>query len=253
MDDVTVGPWKLVGTEGRLSLWSDEGVATFAGRQVYRGGGSVPGDVRGAWPHIGDPDATSQVLVDCFQGPAGATAKMFRATGVSGGHADHRHELAAHEVMNNSFVAIAPGGQWMVSGEWYEIDRLLVFPVPSPDAGGDLPLSALLHLDHPMRNVQGAAWVDPLTLLCSTDDPDTDLWPVARQLLQVTLDEPLAGTPTTGKVTCLGALPLQSHCSGTFEVEGMDYDASTGDLRVIVIPPAPCKWLWVTVYRFRQA
>lgn len=252
MTDVVLGPWRLVGQEGRLEPWSDQGVATFAGRQVYRGDQSVPLRLRREWPHIGDPDATANVLVDCYQGPPGATAKMFRATAAGGGHADHRHDLTPGELMNNSFAAIAPEGQWMVSGEWGQVDRFLIFPVPAPDASSDLPLAGQLHLDHPVRNVQGATWVDPRTLLCSTDDPGTDLWPVARQLLQVELDAPLDGRDANGRVTCLGALPLESRCSGTFEVEGIDYDQATGDLRVVVIPPPPCGWLWVTVYRFRR-
>jgi hypothetical protein len=70
----------------------------------------------------------------------------------------------------------------------------------------------------------------------------------------------------TGQVACLGPLPLRSWCDrrislgplgrrrlgwGRFEVEGLDYDATTGDLRVIVIPPQPARVLLTAVYRLR--
>jgi hypothetical protein len=143
----------------------------------------------------------------------------------------------------------------MVSGEWDKMQRFLVFPTPvlnSSASPTELGLAATLELDHPVRNVQGGVFVDPVTLLCSTDDPDTALWPVARQLLQVDLTRPLDGNQVNGRVSCLGALPLESCCSGTFEVEGIDYDPTSGDLRVVVIPPPPCKWAGVTVYRYRR-
>ena len=40
------------------------------------------------------------------------------------------HALGPGEALNNSFVAISPGGQWMVSGEWGTMTRLLVHPTP---------------------------------------------------------------------------------------------------------------------------
>jgi hypothetical protein len=257
-----LGPWQLAGKYRRLAWFADEGLATVTrrdGRQrlVYRGGGSIPFSLRPGrtWVHIGDPDSHDGVIVDCYQGKAGATSKMYRARGADGSTRDYLHPLAAGEQMNNSFVAITLDGQWMVSGEWGKMQRFLVFPTPmlsssaSPTALG---LAATLELDHTVRNVQGAVFVDPVTLLCSTDDPGTALWPVARQLLQVDLERPLDGTQLNGRVSCLGALPLESRCSGTFEVEGIDYDPASGDLRVVVIPPRPCKWASVTVYRYRR-
>jgi hypothetical protein len=257
-----LGPWQLVGKDHRLVWFADEGLATVTrhdGRRrlVYRGGGSIPLSVHcgRTWVHIGDPDSRDGVIVDCYQGKPGTTAKMYRAEGVDRSRRDYVHPLAAGEQMNNSFVAISLDGQWMVSGEWDKIQRFLVFPTPmlNPAASSTaLGLAATLELDRPVRNVQGGVFVDPVTLLCSTDDPDTALWPVARQLLQVDLERPLDGKQANGRVSCLGALPLESRCSGTFEVEGIDYDSASGDLRVVVIPPRPCKWVSVTVYRYRR-
>ena len=258
----TLGPWELVGKEDRLPYFSDEGVTTVVdadgGRQLlFRGGWSVPWRLRvdRKWVHIGDPDSRHGVIVDCYQGAAGATSKMYRASRTDGSSWDFIHQLAPGEMMNNSFVAISPDGQWMVSGEWDEMSRFLVFPTPmlNSSASADaLLLAGTVELDRPVRNIQGGAFVDPVTLVCSSDDPGTTLWPVARQLLQVDLDRPLDGHQVAGRVSCLGGLPLESRCSGTFEVEGIDFDPASGDLRVVVIPPPPCKWASVTVYRYRR-
>lgn len=258
----TLGPWELVGREARRPFFSDEGLATVAGtdgqhRLRYRGGWSIPLRLRAGrtWVHIGDPDSRDGVVVDCYQGKRGATAKMYRATGPDGSAHDYVHPLAAGEQMNNSFVAISPDGQWMVSGEWNTMHRFLVFPTPALNpaaSAADLSIATTLELDHPVRDIQGAAFVDAVTLLCSSDDPGLTLWPVARQLLQVDLERPLDGRQVAGRVTCLGALPQESRCSGTFEVEGIDYDVASGDLRIVIIPPIPCKWALVMVYRYRR-
>jgi hypothetical protein len=208
--------------------------------------------------HIGDPDFSHGVLVDCYQGRPGAKAKMFRASKVGGPKGIYVHPLAhdIDEMMNNSFAAISPDGQWMISGEWSTMQRLLIFPTPMLNAAAattDLSLAATVDLDRAVRNVQGAAFLDDTTLVCSTDDPGTDLWPVRQQLLQIDLDRPLDGRTVGGTVTCLGPLGVQSRCQGTFEVEGVDYDDLTGDLRVVVIPPSPCKRLRVAVYTYRRA
>jgi hypothetical protein len=257
-----IGPWQLVGKDRRPVWFADEGLATVTkqdGRRrvVYRGNGSIALDLRhhGRWVHIGDPDSREGVIVDCYQGKPGATTKMYRARGADGIRRDYVHPLAAGEQMNNSFVAITPDGQWMVSGEWDKMERFLIFPTPMLNSAASptaLGLAATLELDHSVLNVQGGVFVDPVTLLCSTDDPGTVLWPVAHQLLQVDLERPLDGNQVSGRVSCLGALPRESCCSGTFEVEGIDYDSASGDLRVVVIPPPPCKWATVTVYRYRR-
>ncbi len=50
----------------------------------------------------------------------------------------------------------------------------------------------------------------------------------------------------------LGSIPQKSTCSGTFEAEGVDFDTSTGMLRVEVIQPGSCI-LMTTVYEYQQA
>jgi hypothetical protein len=72
-----------------------------------------------------------------------------------------------------------------------------------------------------------------------------------RPLLEVTLFGALSGTSVEGRVRCVGPLPTSRRCAGSFEVEGIDYDRTTGDLRVTVIPPSPCRAL-TTSYRYRR-
>lgn len=101
---------------------------------------------------------------------------------------------------------------------------------PHPLAPGELP--------HPVRDVQGCDFTSATRLLCAADDPGTDLWPTPKQLSQVDLPRPLDGRAITGHVTSLGELPMQSLCSGTVEVEGIDVSGS--QLLVEVTPPSPC-------------
>ena len=61
----------------------------------------------------------------------------------------------------------------------------------------------------------------------------------------------LHGTSVKGHVVDLGAIPQQSTCSGTFEAEGVDFDISTGILRVEIIQPAACI-LKTTVLEYKQ-
>lgn len=258
-----LGPWQLVGQSLAISAFADQGVATVTGpdgrsRVVLRGDSSVPGDlIAQGWVHIGDPGGWGGYLVDAYQGNPGTQYKLFRLTTPTGATYDFVHQLVAGEQANNSFAAVTPDGQWMVSGEWWEMHRLLVFPSPTALVGqwrydlGVLPLAATIRLDHPVRYVQGCAFTSSTQLLCSSDDPGTSLWPTPYQLLQVTLPAPLDGRPTTAAVTSLGELPLVSHCHGTFEVEGIDYQASTGVLRVEVVPPGLCGLL-TTVYQYRR-
>jgi hypothetical protein len=158
--------------------------------------------------------------------------------------------------VNNSFAAVSPDGQWLVSGEWGDQDRLQVFPAPllnpaTPKTGGDLPQAPQITLDKPVRDIQGCDFVDDTRLLCASDDGSKELFEEDRPLLQVDLTHRLDGTPVTGHVTSLFALPQRSACSGTFEAEGVDYDTTTGTLRVEVVPPGVCK-VATTVYSYRQ-
>jgi hypothetical protein len=257
-----IGPWKLVDKSWRFPYLANQGLATVAGQDgkhnlCFRGDWSLPLEVRvaGIWDHIGDPDSRQGVIIDCYQAKLAKSGKMFRSTKPDKTTQDYIHPLTTGEMLNNSFAAISPDGQWMLSGEWDTVKRFLIFPTPvlNPAATvNPFPLTATLELDHPVCNIQGATFVDPLTILCSSDDPGTTLWPVPRQLLQVDLERPLDGHQMSGHVTCVGAIPVDSTCSGTFEVEGIDYDITAGDLRVLVIPPSPCGEVSVTLYHFRR-
>lgn len=89
-------------------------------------------------------------------------------------------------------------------------------------------------------------------LLCASDDGSRTLFPEDRPLLQVDLDRNLDGQPVTGHVTSLFALPQRSLCTrGTYETEGVDYDAVHGTLRAEVVSPGACA-VATTVYAYRQ-
>jgi hypothetical protein len=227
----------------------------------YRGGSSVPGDLRAAgWDHIGDPGSSAGYIFDCFQGHP--DAKLYTVTDPSGRRSDFLHKLDAaidpSELPNNSFVAVAPSGQWMISGEWLTMRRFLVFPAPVLNqtiaAGAELPLAAVVKLDQCVRNVQGAVFIDDRTIVCSTDDllPAQCGWPVPQQILQIELDAQLDGSDREGHVTCLVQVPGGPPGVGESEVEGCDYDRQTGDLRVVLVPKPPLGQIFVVVYRYRQ-
>jgi hypothetical protein len=275
-----VGPWVVVGRTWRPTKLAGQGLVTVsapngADRRVHRGEWSIPRKLRRLqWRHIGDPGSALGYLVDVYQGPDDAGSKLFLVRTPAGVVHRFEHRLARQEreAMNNSFAAVSPDGQWLVSGEWSTMRRLLVFPMPllnpaAPPPGSDLPLAGTVELDHPVRNVQGGTFLDERTLLLSSDDDGTGLWPVSHPLLEVALARPLDGAPTTGHVACLGSLPRVSWCDrrvslgplgrrrlgwGRFEVEGLDYDPATGDLRVVVIPPQPPRVLLAAVYRLRR-
>jgi hypothetical protein len=258
--EADIGPWKYVDRHGRLKAFSNQGLTTIVGSDgrtslVFRGDHSIPHAVkRLGWVHVGDPDSSQGYLFDPYQGLP--HAKMFRVTTPTGDSHLFVHPLEGDEQFNNSYVAVSPDSQWMVSGEWGDMSRFLLFPTPilnpsAPPSGGVLPLAAMITLDHKVRNVQGATFIDTTRLLCSTNDPGRDLWPTPRQLLQVDLPGPLVGAAATAQVTYVGQLPTDSLCPGTFEVEGLAYDATTGDLRVDVVPPNICG-LFTTIYRYRR-
>ncbi|MDQ6839952.1 MAG: hypothetical protein M3137_16900 [Actinomycetota bacterium] len=255
-----LGPWHLIGHEARPGLVSDQGVTTTDSPPsvVYRGVLTIPQAVGAqGWAHVGDPDSWHGNIVDAFQGLPGATAKLFVVTSPGGTRHSYTHPLDPGELLNNSFVAVSPDGQWMVSGEFGVMDRLLVLPMPGVNparsgADGSLARVGDILLDHRVSDVQGCDFVAATRLLCATNDPGTALWPTDRQLLEVDLTGGLNGRPTTAHVSDLGALPQQSTCAGTFETEGIDYDPGTAVLRVEVVPPAPCDEV-TTVYQYRTA
>ena len=256
--------WTQVSDTTEFTPTHNEGVATVnppggTPYQYYVGTLSVPADLAAEnWTHIGDPDSSQGYIFDDFQyGGSNPTSKLFRVTTPSGAHYDYTHTLVSGEEMNNSWVAVSPDSQWMVNGEWDTMTRFLVFPTPilnssTPQTGGALNLGFQLNLDHPVRDIQGCTFFSATRLLCASDDPNTDLFPTAKQLLEIDLPNALNGSDITGHVVDLGQLPLNSICSGTFEVEGDDYDPATGDLRVLIIQPGVCEVV-TDLYTFHQS
>ncbi len=258
-DTLRLGPWKQTGSVARPSATSNQGLATVRGKGLYyTGNGTVPDELKTAgWGHVGDPDSARGHVFDAYQWTAAdPTAKMFLVTTPGGARYRYVHPLAPGEMMNNSYAAVTPNGQWLVSGEWGTMNRLLVLPTPvlnprTPRTGGTLPLAGQITLDRPVRDVQGCDFVTATSLVCATDDTGTDLFPTTKQLLRITLSEPLRGRDVTATVTSLGQVPLVSACSGEFETEGVDYDKTSGRLRVAVVPPSPCD-VDTTIYTFQR-
>ncbi|MYR59371.1 hypothetical protein GTY54_25075 [Streptomyces sp. SID625] len=252
------GPvWQETGTAHVDSLSGSQGLASRAdGSLVYRGLASVPLDLRvKGWNHVGDPDVAQGHVFDAYQGADSAPSKMFAVTTPGGRRYEYVHPLDAGEKVNNSFAAVSPDAQWLVSGEWGDQNRLQVFPAPllnpsTPPTGGTLPQAPQITLDKRVRDIQGCDFVNDTRLLCASDDGSKELFPEDRPLLQVDLDHKLDGGAVTGHVTSLFALPQRSVCSGGFEAEGVDYETSTGTLRAEVVPPSVCK-VATTVYSFR--
>jgi hypothetical protein len=242
------GPWVLANSTTVAAATGDQGLTTviFAGRavSVTRGSGSVvPTLAAQGWNHVGDPSSLDGSVLDAYQTDRPIGAKLFTLTTASGMRSDYLHRLVPGEMSNNSFVAVAPGGQWFVSGEWGTMTRLLVFAAPQPTArtpGVDrsLPLASTITLAHPVRNVQGCAFASSTSMICSTNDSGTDLYPVPRQLLMVQLARPLDGRPVTGIPQLLGEVPSQTLCAGPAgEVEGIDVHAN----RMVVAVNADCR------------
>jgi hypothetical protein len=145
----------------------------------------------------------------------------------------------------------------MVAGEWNTRTRLLGFATPglNPAAvpGTNLPTAFTVHLDRPVRDVQGCTFFSAQILLCASDDPATDLFGIAKPLLRIDLDRPLDGADVAGHVTALRSLPLSSACAGSFEVEGVDYDRASGTLRAIVMSPGVCVVVDSKSWRLQQS
>ncbi|MFD8391350.1 hypothetical protein ACFV2N_19645 [Streptomyces sp. NPDC059680] len=224
----------------------------------YTGIGTIPLGVSSrGWNHVGDPDASyNGYYIEPYQQDSG-NSKMYRVQAPDGTWSEYVHTLSPGEALNNSWDAISPDGQWMLSGEWGTMNRLLVFPTPgvnpSTSPSANLPQVSNVNLDHAVRDVQGCDFSGPTTLLCSSDDPDGSLFGMTKPLLQIDLSAPPNGSgDVTGHVTALRQLPLRSACSGTFEVEGIDYDRRTGVLRVIVMSPGFCILTDSRTYKFSR-
>lgn len=175
---------------------------------------------------------------------------MYAVTTQDGRRYEYVHTLDPGEELNNSFAAVSPDAQWMVSGEWGQQNRLQVFPTPllnpaTPRTGGTLAQSGQITLDRTVSDIQACDFVSATRLVCVSDDSEKDL-------LQVDLPHAMDGTTVTGRVTTLLQLPRRSICSGTFEAEGVDYDPGSGTLRAEVVQPGACV-VSTTVYSYSAA
>jgi hypothetical protein len=218
----------------------------------------VPSNLQAqGWSHIGDPDSVRGYVFDAYQGPSTGNSKMFLVTNPSGQTFAYIHTLVRGELYNNSFDAVSPDTQWMVAGEWDTMSHLQVYPTPfldhrTPREGGPLPLAGYIRLDHKVNDIQGCDFVTPVKLLCVSDDDSKSLFPNEKPLLEIDLPSSLHGTTVKGHVVDLGPISQQSTCSGTFEAEGIDFDAATRTLRVEIIQPASCI-LMTTIYEYKPA
>lgn len=249
--------WTETGTSYVDTLSSGQGLASRAdGSLLHRGLVTVPLVLRiKGWNHVGDPDIAQGHVFDAYQGPDAATSKMFAVTTPAGKRYAYVHQLDPGEKLNNSFATVSPDGQWLVSGEWGDQNRLQVFPAPllnpsTPRTGGALPQAGQISLDRPVRDIQGCDFASATRLLCASDDGSRTLFPEDRPLLQVDLDHAVDGRPVTGHVTSLFALPQRGLCDGTYEAEGVDYDTASGTLRTEVVQPGVCA-VATSVYSYR--
>ncbi|MEU6192669.1 hypothetical protein [Streptomyces sp. NPDC047061] len=254
--------WTETGSDRADPLTESQGLtsvevpANSANR--YTGIGAIPIGVSSrGWNHVGDPDESYDgYYVEPYQADSG-TAKMYRAQAPDGTWSEYVHTLASGEALNNSWDAITPDSQYMLSGEYGTMTRFLVFPTPgankSTSPSANLPLASVVNLDHAVRDVQGCDFSSATTLLCSSDDPDGSLFGYTKPLLQIDLSAQPGSANVTGHVTALRQLPLRSSCSGTFEAEGIDYDRRTGTLRVIVMSPSICILTDSKTYKFTRS
>lgn len=227
------------------SATANQGLATVSVRRggrtvsetITRGRASIPAALsRAGWVHIGDPDGSGSTVVDAFQGRPGARAKLFTVTEAGAPAARLIHPLVRGEAFNNSFAAIAPGARYLVSGEWGTERRLLVFALSArlrPGSTHTEPLAGIIALSRAVRDVQGCAFRSARLLLCSTNDPTTDLFPVPRQLLALQLGRPVGPGVTPARPALVASVPQPTVCPGVpGEVEGLDVQGNL--VRVLV-------------------
>lgn len=253
------GPWQPVGSDVVRPLDEGQGLAVIerpGGTTVrHTGIATIPIDVASrGWNHVGDPGAGHGSYVEPYQRDDRG-AKLFRVEAPDGSWAEYTHELEPWEATNNSFAAVSPDGRWLVAGEWGTTDRLLVHPMPGvawTDTAANLPYASAIRFDRPARDLQGCDFVTATQLLCSSDDPSTDLFGVSKPLLQLDLSAPVGDADVPASVTALGQLPLESSCGGDFETEGIDYDERDATLRVIVLSPGVCVAFDSKTWRFRR-
>jgi hypothetical protein len=254
--------WTEVESDDENTLGAGEGVTTvdkpgFGNEELYRGLQSVPSNLNAqGWSHIGDPDSIRGDVFDAYQGPSSGNSKMFLVTTPSGQTFEYVHTLVPGELYNNSFATVSPDARWLVAGEWETMSHLQIYPTPllnhktSAD-GGSLQLAGYIKLDHKVNDIQGCDFVTPVQLICASDDDSETLFRNEKPLLEVDLAHSPQGGSVKAHVVDLGSIPQVSSCSGTFEAEGVDFDASRGTLRVEVIQPGSCI-LHTTVYEYKE-
>lgn len=258
-----IAGWTQTGSSNQDVLTAGEGVATVTqsgGTTVlYRGAASIPAKLAAeGWTHIGDPDSAGGYIIDAYQNSSSsASTKMYLVTTPSGATYQYSHTLASGELYNNSFGAISPDTQWLVSGDWGTQSRLYVYPAPyfnseTGQSGGTLPLASQINLSTPVNDIQGCDFVTATDLICASDDSSESIFANVDPLLEVTLPSALNGSTVTGTVTDLGSIPQNSICSGTFEPEGVDYDTTSGTLRVEITQPSFCE-VATTVYTYQRS
>lgn len=258
-----IAGWTQSGSYLENTLTAGEGVATVSPPggtpyELYRGQLSIPLSMYAqGWTHIGDPDSAAGYIIDAYQGSSSGDTKMFLVTTPSGATYEYTHTLAAGELYNNSFDAISPDDQWMVSGTWGTQTNLQIFPTPylnssTGPSGGSLDLAGYINLSTPVNDIQGCDFVTATELICASDDASETIFSNPMPLIEVTLPAPLDGSTVTGTVTDLGSIPEQSDCSGTYEPEGVDYDTATGVLRVEIIQPSVCE-VATSVYEYQAS
>lgn len=257
-----IAGWARVASYTENTLYAGEGVTTVAAPghepdELYRGLASVPSNLKAeGWSHIGDPDSAGGYIFDAYQGPSSGHTKMFLVTTPSGQSFEYVHTLVRGELYNNSFAAISPDRLWMVSGEWGTMRHLQIYPTPllnhrTSARGGPLRLDGYIKLNHPVNNIQGCDFLTSVRLICASDDDSRTLFRNEKPLLEIDLAASIGGSSVTGRVVDLGSIPQQSSCSGTFEAEGVDFDVSTGILRVEIIQPGSCI-LKTTIYEYKR-
>ncbi len=257
-----IAGWTSAGTDEESTLTAGEGVATVSqphqSEELYRGIESIPNTLKSeGWGHIGDPDSIHGYVFDAYQGPGSGNSKMFLVTTPEGKVVVYVHRLVPRELYNNSFAAVSPDDQWMVAGEWETMSHLQIYPTPilnrrTAPNGGSLKLAGFIKLDHMVNDIQGCDFVTPLTLICASDDDSRTLFANEKPLVEIQLTEALHGRSVRGHVVDLGSIPQSSICSGTFEAEGVDFDDSTGVLRVEIIQPGSCI-LKTTILEYERA
>ncbi|MCS3879263.1 hypothetical protein GII30_12760 [Gordonia amarae] len=239
--------WRLAGASNHPSVDANQGLATTSsGRLTVRGYTSIRPDLALAgWSHIGDHDIHGGRTYDAYENLTSGK-KLYVVTDAAGRARSYFHRVRPGEKANNSFATVSPSGKYLVSGEFEQQRRLLVFanPVGQPD-GSTIRYIGEIRFDRTVGDIQSCDFVTERKLLCIDDDR------AVKTLHAVNLTTPLGGAVTPARLSPELTLPLRgrSACAGDWESEGVDYDTTRNVLRVAAIEPLPCG-LNTVVFRF---